>query len=303
MRKRLIKYRYILHAAASRLLIFLRRPSTILFYIQYYLVVPLRKVGWGTRAPDVTVVSYPKSGRTWLEDLLCELAKLKHNVSSREVTTLRELLLKYDDLPFVDFTHAGASWESYALTDDEIGLMPPEKWAKGKVLFLWRDPRDTLVSSYYHLLYRTRIPWIRKSHLLNDPVVGIQKMVRFLNVWFRYVEEHPSEAMMVRYEDLREDPVRVLKRICTFIDFDSSREKIETAVENTRFEKMQRREREMKSSNPWIMPGDRKNMNSFKARKGMVGEFEAFFSPTELKTLNRFIQTQLRMPVEVERRV
>lgn len=303
MNKRLIKYRYILHAAASRFFLFFRRPSTFLFYVRYYLWVPMRKRRKGTRMPALTVVSYPKSGRTWLEALLYELAKLKHNLSSDHVTTLRELLDTYEDLPYVDFTHAGASWESHALTDDEIRSIPPERWARGKVLFLWRDPRDTLVSAYYHLRYRTKIPWIRRSHLLEDPVVGIRKLIHFLNVWTQYVEKHADQAMMVRYEDLKEDPVQVMDRICAFMDFDCSPKLIETAVENTRFEKMQRREREIKSDNPWVLPGDRRNTNSFKARKGMVGEFQSFFTKEELDTLNGLIQTHMRIPVDIENRV
>lgn len=297
MRKQLIKYRYILYTNFGRLLLFVRRPSTLLFYVNYYLLVPFRRRKTCKRSPAVTVVSYPKSGRTWLEALLYELAKLKHGVSSQEVTTLRELLDDYEDLPFVDFTHAGASWESHALTDDEIIAVPPERWIKGKVLFMWRDPKDTLVSSYFHLRYRTRIPWVTKQHLLGDPVVGIHKLINFLNVWFEYVEEHPSEAMMMRYEDLRADPVSVLEKICGFIGMDSPRAEIEAAVENTRFEKMQERERSLKSANPWVTPGDPQNPRSFKARKGTVGEAKTFFSADELESLNNLIQSHLRIPI------
>jgi len=295
MKKQLIKYRYILHAAASRLMLFVRKPSSLVFYIHYYLIVPMCRRKRGVRSPEATIVSYPKSGRTWLEDLLCELAKLKHNVSSSKVTTLRELLDRYEDLPYIDFTHAGSSWESYALTDDEILSVPARKWARGKVLFLWRDPKDTLVSSYYHLLYRTKIPWVQKKHLLEDPVVGIRKLVNFINLWSRYVEENPSSSIAVRYEDLKKDPVAVLQKICAFIGLNSSMSDIKAAVENTRFEKMQRREREMRSANPWITPGDPKNTNSYKARKGTVGESQLFFQPDELRILNRFIKQNLHI--------
>ena len=301
MKKKLIRYRYNLHSIANRALLFLRRPSSFLFYVRYYLLVPLRRRNRGTQSPSVTVVSYPKSGRTWLEDLLCELAKLEHDVTSRNVSTLRDVLDKYEDLPFVEFTHAGSSWESHALTDDEVLSTPVEKWAKGKVLFLWRDPKDTLVSSYYHLLYRTKIPWIRKSHLLSDPVVGIRKVINFINVWARYVEEHPSSSMMVRYEALKENPEAVLQRVCTFIGFPCSPAMIEAAVERTRFEKMQRREREMRSANPWITPGEKGNTSSFKARKGTVGESSTFFSPRELDALDREIHERLRVRAGSER--
>ena len=125
----------------------------------------------------VTVVSYPKSGRTWLEMLL--LAALGHHLGRQfdHDATYSNVAAQFDDVPLVAFTHAGGSWETATFTPREIASYAPRNIVEGRFVYLYRDPRDVLVSAYYHARNRSGIPWLRPQDMLDDPIVGLPKLV------------------------------------------------------------------------------------------------------------------------------
>jgi hypothetical protein len=94
-----------------------------------------RQRQWG-RA-HTCVVSFPKSGRTWLHVML---ARLAHGAHAPFVL----------DVPGVLFTHDDADKPSLPLRTD-FG-----RYADRKVVLLVRDPRDVLVSYFAHRTRRDR---------------------------------------------------------------------------------------------------------------------------------------------------
>ena len=201
MNVRLRKLRYFLAAVRSKLFLFSRHPSALLFYVRHY--AGERPVA---RPPDVVVVSYPKSGRTWLEQLM--LASLGHHTDRRfdESATYSNEATKSHGLPLVVFTHAGSSWETAMLTAEEIANHIPQNLTNRRFIYLYRDPRDVLVSAYHHARHRSQIHWLRQQDMLDDPIVGLPKLVAFMNNWRRQTESAGTRAMRISYEELREKP-------------------------------------------------------------------------------------------------
>ena len=76
-------------------------------------------------AAEAVVLSYPKSGRTWLRAMLDELGI------------------------GVDYDHADANTLYHPTEPFEIGRVDAGRYGDKRVVFLQRDPRDVLVSSYF----------------------------------------------------------------------------------------------------------------------------------------------------------
>jgi hypothetical protein len=258
-----------------------------LFYLKYY------GRGASVKNQQITIVSYPKSGRTWLENLLLESYLLNRQAAGQKTETLRDIIQTGDSFPFIRFTHAGSSWESLVTTDAEVDRIPFDLFAKGKVIFLHRDPRDVQVSAYHHIRYRTGVRGIRKEDMVNSPVVGLNKVIRFMNHWADFTARNPHRAMVLGYEDMKADTLRELKKVMDFIGLQTDEAMLKEAIHQCSFKRMQEKERKNVYKNPWQSARNRLNIHSFKVRSGKTGEHRSFFDPAQIREMNVLMENEL----------
>ncbi|MFT3987569.1 sulfotransferase domain-containing protein [Aestuariivirga sp.] len=163
------------------------------------------------------IVSFPRSGRTWLRMMLHELAL---------------------DPKFV---HVKARPRLAS---------PPERMCNGieryysrRVLFLFRDPKDTLVSYYHHVLHKHGGAFPGGiSSFLRAPATGLERILAFNLGW---IESYPKfrNFKAVRYDDMRQAPEEHLAAIIRFFGCgraDSAQ--IAQAVAGHTFDAMKRQE-------------------------------------------------------------
>ncbi len=166
---------------------------------------------------DVALVSHPKSGRTWLRFML--------NAANVNIV--------YD--------HAGAD-NRMEHRFEEISSRPAE-WSKWRVIFLFRDPRDTAVSSYFQSVKR-----MKEQHkftgdihaFIRDPRFGIERIAKFNLRWLESASTF-RDFTSVRYEEMHQDARRELFRVIAFATGKTPDcSLVEHAVAEGRFENMQK---------------------------------------------------------------
>ena len=114
----------------------------------------LRKIAQSYRhyCADCYVISYPKCGRTWLRVMIAKALALHYKISLETVFDPSDVIKAgCRKAPRIGFRHDGAD-----LIPDPSKKSFKRKYQKyknKKVIFLVRDPRDVLVSYYFH---RTR---------------------------------------------------------------------------------------------------------------------------------------------------
>src|SRR6476646_11228945 len=110
----------------------------------------LRDSSW-LRHADAVVISFPKSGRTFVRAMLSRLFQRLFGIDERKLLEFPMLLAAPPKVPRLLFTHAGDAMR----TADEVGF-DPNDYAHCKVVLLARHPADVAVSRYHHLKHRSR---------------------------------------------------------------------------------------------------------------------------------------------------
>jgi hypothetical protein len=257
--------------------------ATFKFYWQSYVLSR-----FDTVEPDVYIVSYPKCGRTWLRVILQRYVELRG-----------EGMQCFNDKSLVDisgeqivrFEHDQGNWVPSPLRVDQLAYRTA-KYQDKKVLFMVRDPRDVLVSSWYHLKFRENIYLRDLSSFIRDDLVGIHKIIAFTNMWIENCQV-PSSFFLLSYEQMHIDPVGALRQVLEFIGTSVEPEALQTAIEASSFDNMKRMELKGSLKEPWMKPGTKGLLKSLKVRRGRVGGFREELSAEDIAFLDAAIRSEL----------
>jgi hypothetical protein len=243
--------------------------------------------------PDAYVISYPKCGRTWLRVML-------QNYLDLQGFPLEDLydrfLLGSRERQFVKFEHDQSNWVPAPLRIDQLSFNA-DKYSSRKVIFLVRDPRDVLVSSWYHLRFRENIYKQDLSTFIRDDLVGIRKVIAFMNMWVEN-REVPEAFLLLSYEQIHTRPFHSFERVLKFLGLDVDPENLRAAVEASTFDKMKQMEKKGEFEEPWMRPGAKGEEKSMKVRRGKVGSYSNDLSKEDVRFLDKVILQELSDELE-----
>ncbi len=263
-----------------------------------------RMLGTGGRRrdlpADVYLVSFPKCGRTWLTLLVGRAIQQHFGLDKADPLRLRKLGDLRPEIPRIAPTHDELpQWKK----PEE--LSPDKSRYKGKkVIFLVRDPRDTFVSNYFQkkkrvqesrsfFLFKKRGRERRKpfegelADFMNFPIGGIDSLLRYFNIWEQQ-RTTPDGFLLVRYEDLHEDPRRELQCVLEFVGISGvSDDVVDEAVGFSSFDSMHKMEKDQTFKHGKMKPTDKNDGESFKTRKGKVGGYVDYLTEEQVAELNR----------------
>ena len=101
---------------------------------------------------QVVLISFPKSGRSWLRLMLCDMVNFQFKDAENIVADTNLLWKIHPLVPYFTIDHDDACFKSPA----ELNLTK-ENYSNAKVIFLVRDPRDVIVSWYFQLVKRNTL--------------------------------------------------------------------------------------------------------------------------------------------------
>lgn len=250
------------------------------------------------RRSHVSVIAHPKSGSTWLRFQLARLYQKRFDLPEA-------ILPRLERLPGLDRRVPYINMAGYEFIKHRVLEPPPLADLAGhRIVFLSRHPGDVVVSLYFHVLKHAtlqrklfnRWPLDLESRsifdfVMNDPW-GLEEAIRFYNRCAVHMTAMP-DALLVRYEDMRADPKRELKRIVTLAGADFSEEEIAEAVAFASFENLRKMERDNTFRTTRLRPGNVNDTDSYKVRRGKVGGFREYFTAEEAEKLEAMIDEKL----------
>jgi len=205
-----------------------------------------------TLPEDIFIVGYPKSGNTWMQNLLAGLV-YGLDPEYMPVDLFDHFVPDVHQLHYYRRFGTPMHFKSHSLPHPEYR----------RVIYLLRDGRDVMVSFFHHL-----------SAFPHDGEIEFADMVRtgrnlFPSKWHEHVNAWQSnpynaEIMILKYEDLLADPVKQLARVCQFLAINRSISLIESVVEKSSFARM--RAKEERNPPPW--------KDKLLVRRGIVGSYK-----------------------------
>lgn len=244
---------------------------------------------------NVNIISYPKSGRTWLRALLGKYFVLKYNLSEKNILETH-LLTKAAKLPIVGFTHDGSEWTTgnppLLLPNIEYYNLPKDKtkYSNRKVVLLTRDIKDTLVSAYFQATKREDVFKGTMGDFIRSDKFGVKRVLTFYKIWEN--NQHiPKDILWITYEDMHSTPHNILENILSFIgEQEPSQKNIKQSIEHCSFQNLQKIETNNTFNSVRLQPGQVNDPESYKVRKGKVGGYVDYLSDNDICFIDQTIK-------------
>ena len=204
---------------------------------------------------DVFIVGYPKSGNTWFQNLV---AGVVYGVDPR----LSPPLLANDLVPDVQATEV---YRRYATpTFFKSHHLPVGSYRR--VVYLLRDGRDAMVS-YLHFLEAIHNKKVDFQGLVETGLSFIScKWHEHVQAW--HSNPYSADLLVIRYENLVQQPLEELQRFCRFIGLDRNEGHLCASAEAASFGNLRAKETRLGMGQP-----DRWPSNRFFFRRGKVGSY------------------------------
>ena len=222
---------------------------------------------------DIFIVSYPKSGNTWTRFLVGNLIYQDEPVTFANVESRLPSLYVHSDRKLRKLPRILKSHDCFD---------PRYK----TVIYIVRDPRDVLVSAYHYAIKLGVVPdnWgIERfvpalldgsfdSGLLVNPRWGSW----YDNVASWLAMKDNRSFLLLRYEDMLDDPERELVKVANFLSIESTPERLARAVRLSSADHM--RELEKTQAAKWSLTKNTRPDMAF-VRKARAGAWRSELPP------------------------
>ena len=234
------------------------------------------------RVPHLLVVGYPKVGNTWFGVMLRRMLVSAYGIPEKQWSfALDADVQKQHEVPRVQMTHTMPKFntQSASQLDVRTGLAK-----NSRLIFLMRDPRDTLVSLYFDKSFRSQRFCGSLDAMIRDPVYGVEKLLKFYCAWDAAWCES-DDQIMVRYEALHQNPLSMMKNTWAFARLAQlSSDQLQEAIAFGRFDNMRRIEVDCQIQQGWLRKKkDVTRAEGLKTRCGRIGQYAEYMEPATLQ--------------------
>ncbi|XP_027208509.1 luciferin sulfotransferase [Penaeus vannamei] len=259
---------------------------------------------------DVWVVTYPKAGTTWTQELVwclmfdmdSEEAKLElmKRFPFFEFDSLVDSSLEVPGMRADDPMKPGNTWKILQTLKSPrtikshlpVALLPKQLWtAHPKIIYVCRDPRDVCVSYYFHCIklegYTGNFDEFVKI-FIGDMITYSPIWPHILDFWRR---RHQSNILFIRFEDMKEDLPAVVMKVAKFLGKAVTEEEVERLADHCSFGSMSKN---LAANNETFVEAPTEAAKGIKfMRKGMVGDWKNHLTKEQQKAFKTWTMKYL----------
>jgi len=241
---------------------------------------------------DVWIVTFPKAGTNWVSEMAWLIGNdLDYSGAKKSLDMRVRLFEKVHQGMICSLERTRLNSlkpPRYIKTHLPFYLLPPKLLDTSKVIYVARNPKDVVVSWYYHHKLTKYLGFNGNldefiDFFIKDEVMYSPYWPHVLEAWkFRH---HPN-MLFVFYEDLKENLPNELQRIANHLGKDLLDEEIETLHEHLTFDNFK--------INPAVNKEEGKergvlNKSGSFIRNGKVGDWQYQFTPEMNEKIERWI--------------
>lgn len=230
----------------------------------------------GRKKNDIFLVSFPKSGNTWVKfillNILIESGELKGDVSFKSLDeTIPEISRdnimkkwKYKVLP--RFIKSHIVYSKFFFNDN-------------KALLITRDPRDVMVSYFHYALNTHGFDFDEDfPAFIRHKKFGLEACILHQISWQK------KATAIIKYEDLKKNGEIILSGVLKQLNIEVPEDILHTAFEKSSFDKMKKLEQSPKKYEN-IHKNDYKFM-----RKGLGNQWREYFTDNDVDYYNSLLR-------------
>jgi len=204
------------------------------------------------------ISGYPKSSTSYLTRLIASTLNASIGGSCPEQDAIEPIAIKRDSDWIVRKGHYRLMVSDNKPLLPEPHVLNISKLQGEPVFFIIRDPRDIIVSAAH---YHNKTIEETLHNMFYGNAYGLGRWDTYVSQWYELMA---NKAQFIRYEDLLNDPVTILKW-CLTIDYDE--QQLGAAVKEQSFEKQK--------------PLDKHNL----LRKGIAGDYKNYLDQNQIKEI------------------
>jgi len=284
---------------------------------------------WNFKAAssDVIIMTYPKCGTSWTQEIVWTLRNnpgLDHPMAGAPVN-LRAPFIEFDclfatdavpapgpDHPLVQMFHKQVPGGDLAngifvqmaehlahprtiKTHLPFSLLPNNLLDTAKVIYVYRNPKDVIVSYLHHCrLMKVQDFTGDMEEFLKEFIDG--------DLLYGHYDNHLKEAfakkehknlLMVRFEDLKANPLQEYSKINKFLGTERTEEEILKIVDYTSFAEMKKRDTISGGATSPMFNMDIVREDGGFFRKGEAGNWKEKLSPEHIKKIDSWTKEKL----------
>ena len=227
------------------------------------------------RNNDIFLVSYPRSGNTWMRFVL---GSLIHNVD-----------VNFDNMEryFPDIYRNTCSQLESLKNPRYLKSHEPYDNRYHKVIYIVRDPRDVAISYYYWMLKFNKFEGEFDGFLdlfFGPNGISYGRWDDHYRSWRENSDKVNRGVLFLRYEDLIDNAIDNIKTILGFININIDNDVIHTVVKSNSFSGMKNKENYASDQNP-LFKATNKEIPF--VRKGKIEQWKSELSDIHLERFRR----------------
>nr|XP_006123299.1 amine sulfotransferase-like [Pelodiscus sinensis]XP_006123300.1 amine sulfotransferase-like [Pelodiscus sinensis]XP_025040544.1 amine sulfotransferase-like [Pelodiscus sinensis] len=224
------------------------------------------------RDSDVFVVTYPKSGTVWSQNILSLIYHEGHRGGTENIGLIDRVPWLEYNLRNVDYVNR-PSPRLFA-THLPCNLVPRDlRNRRGKVIYVARNPKDVVVSYFHFSKLAVKLETISDFNIFLETFlagkVSPGSWLDHIRGWFTHRDDF--NILFLTFEEMKKDLRGAVLKICKFLGKQLTGKELDTVVEKASFDNMKRDARANYESMPESVL--ERGKGHF-LRKGTIGDWK-----------------------------